>query len=86
MTETVSIEISEKSFKVLSHWASVSRTLTESMRLLENYQNIHHLLNDNLTDTIMDNIEELKDLIYPLDECNYAAKTKKFQLLQESKK
>lgn len=67
----VQIEITEKSFKVLYKWASVSRTITESIRLLED---LCPLGSSQLIDEIMSNINELEDLKYALDDCNSACK------------
>lgn len=61
------IEISDYDFDVLSQWASVSRTITQAMHLLEEAQGLD-------TEDVIHCVAELGQLRQPLDNVNAAAK------------
>ncbi len=76
------INISEEAYLVLCRWASVSRTLKESLRLLHNYdQQIP--LGTVQDGEISDNIEELQQLVAALDDCNKSCKRMRTHLEQQ---
>ena len=75
--EKVSIEISEASYKTLSSWCSVSRTIQCSIDLLD--MALDYLDQESYEyEEIMNNIEELQKLEYALNDCNSAAKEAKY--------
>jgi hypothetical protein len=67
------ITISDADFQLLASWASVCRTLTESIRLLERCTENHPAEHENV-DTVGENIEELVTLRQALDNVNAACK------------
>ena len=67
------IEIREEDYDVLKRWASVSRTLTESIRLLDILR-ANRAAEDDLQIYVNSNQEELHDLLRALDNVNAACK------------
>ena len=71
------IDISDSAYAVLSRWASVSRTISEAIRLLEDYE---LATNDPMIiDEIQANVGELSELRPALDDANRAAKVVKYE-------
>jgi len=69
------LEINEKDFHVLSHWASTTRTINEAIRLLREYQDeIDTVDNATLPDEIVNNISELEALRPIFENLNQKAK------------
>jgi hypothetical protein len=85
--KSLTLEISQKDFEILSRWASVNRTINESIRLLENYNHSLPTVDKNVgaeIDDISNNIGELQSLRPVFDNLNTKAKNIRF--LQSNKK
>jgi len=74
---TVALEIPADVFAKLSRWASVARTLTESVRLLENYCDSTD--DETVVDDVLFNIGELQEIRPLLDAVNAAAKSQRLR-------
>jgi hypothetical protein len=77
--EYVSVEIPREAFELLCLWASTTRTLKESIRILSD----HITDDDDENEKIDANITELEALLRPIERVNDACKNKFFQLQGE---
>lgn len=74
------IEVSTATFEKLQKWASVSRTLKESIRLLEEFITTgaeEKVANGDLFEAVEHNLGELRELLLPLDEVGRHSKSAK---------
>ena len=77
------IVVTEQTFRRLGKWASVARTLNESIRLLEGLEETTE--DHTVQEHVRANVDELKDLVQALDDCNSACKREAFKQAQPPK-
>ena len=80
-TQMVSIEIPQYYFDVLSHWASVGRTIDAAIEMIDGlsgYVEPGDNYSKGLLDDKMHIVSELHDIKQALDACHTAIKTKSF--------
>lgn len=79
----VTIEISDAYVPLLSHWASVSRTLTTAGNLLEEYLKTLDL-DSRKYEAVSDCMAELDSLALPLDSLHQLVRTEIWQRTSQS--
>lgn len=70
----IEIDIDEMDIPILKRWASICRTLTESIRLLEDHTETDE--GGQIDDQVLFNIAELESIRHPMDRLHKAIQKK----------